>query len=69
MGQRDELLKAFRASYDRVIRAREGGDEREIRHAEVNFHIAAEVIAKRVPYFLSESEAQLRSVDPAAKTA
>ena len=62
MQHSDKMLLAFRDTYDQLIAARRAGDEREIRHAEANFHAAAEVIAKRVPMLLASSEVSLEPI-------
>lgn len=54
MSHRTQLLMEFRACYDRLVAARQAGDEPEVHHAERNFYAAAESLARLVPRLVAE---------------
>ena len=56
MCNRTQLLIEFRACYERLDSARNSGDERALRHAELNFHAAAESLARLVPKLVDSPE-------------
>jgi len=69
MSQHTQLLMEFRASYDRLVAARDVGGEAELHHAERNFHAAAESLARLVPRLVASlPEDDLRQKPCEART-
>ena len=72
MSLRDEVLRDFRASFDRLQTVRACDDTepegQELRHAQRNFDAAAESLARLVPKLIDgPDEVGARCVEPAVE--